>query len=299
MAHSGSLRDYRFKDDIDDVRGADLYGRNDKKIGEIKDVIFDHTTGVIQYVVVDAGGWLSTQLFLVPASAIHEREGHDDDFATSLTEEQVKTFPEYNERALEDEKSWRDYETRYQAKWDEDPVLHKEGSFNVITPEPDEMPPAGSSGATGEDVTPTRLAGKFPDTAPNPDKTRLRPSGSASRTEDSRVPGVARGAETPIEASTSRSGASDMELERSISGDKIGYGDVNRTAVPGSSPDLPPSYRETRDDALDASNDLNRPYPVQQGRHRRFSTFEENLRRNRADVISRCGVCGTARDKVA
>lgn len=301
MAHAGNLRDYRFQEDVDDIRGADLYGRDDDKIGEIKDVIFDHTSGAIQYVIVDAGGWLSTKLFMVPANAVREREGHDEDFATDLSRDQVRSFPEYNERALEDEKSWHDYEHRYHAKWDEAPVLHKEGSVNILTPEPDEMPAASGSETTGgTDVTPTRLAGKFPDAAPDPDKTRLRPSGAASRAEDTRRPGVARGSDTSTGRPGSQPGTSDAELDQSISGENVGYGDVNRTVVtPAASRDLPPSYRGTADDSLDASNVLNRPYPVQQGRHRRLSAFEEHLRRNRVDVTSRCGACGTAKDKVA
>jgi hypothetical protein len=40
---------------------------NDEKLGNIEDVIFDHTSGNIHYAVVDTGGWLSSKKFLVPA----------------------------------------------------------------------------------------------------------------------------------------------------------------------------------------------------------------------------------------
>ena len=33
MAHYGMLRDYRFSEDVDDVRGATVYGLEDEKIG--------------------------------------------------------------------------------------------------------------------------------------------------------------------------------------------------------------------------------------------------------------------------
>ena len=59
MPHYGILRDYRF-DDIEDVRGADVYGVNDEKLGTIDDVIFDHSSGEIRYVVIDTGGLLSS-----------------------------------------------------------------------------------------------------------------------------------------------------------------------------------------------------------------------------------------------
>ncbi len=49
MAHYGLLRDYRFEDlgTEDDIRGANIYGRDDEKLGKIDDVIFDHSTGSI------------------------------------------------------------------------------------------------------------------------------------------------------------------------------------------------------------------------------------------------------------
>src|SRR5258708_6109279 len=52
MGHQGTLRDYRFSDAAEDIRGATLYGLNDEKLGTIDDVIFDHSTGLIRYVVV-------------------------------------------------------------------------------------------------------------------------------------------------------------------------------------------------------------------------------------------------------
>ena len=61
MAQCGMLRDYRFTNDAEDIRGSKLYGLNDEKLGKIDDVIFDHATGDIRYIVVDTGGWLSTQ----------------------------------------------------------------------------------------------------------------------------------------------------------------------------------------------------------------------------------------------
>ena len=49
MAHYGTLRDYRFADkDVDDIRGSNIYGVDDEKLGDIDDVIFDHATGDIR-----------------------------------------------------------------------------------------------------------------------------------------------------------------------------------------------------------------------------------------------------------
>ena len=34
MAHYGTMRDFRFSHDVDDIRGAALYGSNDEKLGK-------------------------------------------------------------------------------------------------------------------------------------------------------------------------------------------------------------------------------------------------------------------------
>jgi uncharacterized protein YrrD len=70
--------------DVDDIRGSKLYGLNDEKLGKIDDVIFDHRTGEIRYVVVDTGGWLSSKKFIVPADRIRTSRKHQDDFMVDL-----------------------------------------------------------------------------------------------------------------------------------------------------------------------------------------------------------------------
>src|SRR5205807_4440771 len=83
MPHYGILRDYKF-DDIEDVRGADVYGVNDERLGTIQDVIFDHSSGEIRYVVVDTGGLLSSKRFMVPISRVEPYGNHDDKFYAEL-----------------------------------------------------------------------------------------------------------------------------------------------------------------------------------------------------------------------
>ena len=97
MANYGMLRNYRFTDEAEDIRGSKLYGLEDEKLGKIDDVIFDHTTGLIRYVVVDTGGWLSTKQFIVPADRLRPSTQHDDDFTVDLTKAQVENFPPYKE----------------------------------------------------------------------------------------------------------------------------------------------------------------------------------------------------------
>src|ERR1700677_4264513 len=140
MANYGMVRNYRFTDDKEDIRGAKLFGLNDEKLGKIDDVIFDHNSGWIRYVVVDTGGGLSTKKFIVPADGLHASLKHDGDFAVNLTQEQIEQFPPYSETDLESDELWADYEGRYRSKWVADPVMHRVGTDRDITPTMQQMP---------------------------------------------------------------------------------------------------------------------------------------------------------------
>jgi hypothetical protein len=147
MAQNGLLGSYRFTDATEDIRGSKLYGLNDEKLGKIDDVIFDHFTGLIRYVVVDTGGWLTTKKFIVPVDRLRVSAEHKDDFSVPLTKEQVESFPPYQEVDLESDAQWSDYEGRYRSKWEADPVMHRAGTDRNITPTTQQMP--GNSPASG------------------------------------------------------------------------------------------------------------------------------------------------------
>jgi sporulation protein YlmC with PRC-barrel domain len=142
MAHYGTLREYRFSDveAADDIRGSKIYGPDGEKIGKIEDVIFDHATGNIRYVVVDAGGWLSSKHFIIPPDRLRSSSKHKEDFESTATKEQIENFPPYNETDVVSEDSWKAYEERYKAAWHDGPVQHRKGSDRDITPTPEEMP---------------------------------------------------------------------------------------------------------------------------------------------------------------
>jgi hypothetical protein len=134
MAHYGILKDARIGEAADDIRGSHLYGLNDEKLGKIDDVIFDHSTGSIRYVVVDTGGWLSSKKFIIPADALRASTRHNNDFEASLDKRQVESFPPYNESDLDSESKWAGYEGRYRSKWVADPVMHRAETDRNITP---------------------------------------------------------------------------------------------------------------------------------------------------------------------
>jgi sporulation protein YlmC with PRC-barrel domain len=207
MPHFGTLRDYKFKEDVEDVRGAKLYGADDEKLGTIDDVVFDHSQGEIRYVVVDTGGWLSSKKFLVPADRIHAYQKDTDEFQVDLLKEHIERFPPYDENALHSETDWEEYERRYGEAFHAAPVMHRRGSDRVITPDPEEVVGRGQSvhssqvSAEGgvleesqmgedpghiseDDLTPARLAGKFPSPQPGGSKLTMRPAGTAAQAED-------------------------------------------------------------------------------------------------------------------
>jgi sporulation protein YlmC with PRC-barrel domain len=134
MAHYGTLKDASVADAADDIRGSHLYGLNDEKLGKIEDVIFDHTSGNIHYVVVDTGGWLTSKKFLVPALALRVSAKHGNAFEANLDKRQVESFPPYNESDLDSESKWAGYERRYRSKWVADPVMHRAETDRNITP---------------------------------------------------------------------------------------------------------------------------------------------------------------------
>jgi sporulation protein YlmC with PRC-barrel domain len=261
------LQGYRFSDDVDDIRGANLYGYTGKKLGEIDDVVFDHATGTIQYAVVDTGGWLDSKKFLVPATSIRTCQEHPEAFAIDASKEHIEALPPYDEDAVGDESQWRDYEQRYQESWANGPVLHKEGSTHAITPEASELPPGSGSGVDDQAYMPDRLAGKFPEVSPDSSKLRMRPAGIAAKAEDSRLPGTFEPMEKPTLA------AEEAAQERAM-GDPV---EAQRDHL-------------TSPDAVNVS---------ERERHARWAAFEDKLRRNRVDITASCRSCGTAREKVA
>src|SRR5207237_9781364 len=113
---------------------------------------------------------------VVPANRVTPYHKDKNDFYTDLNKERVQMFPEYDEKALAKRDTWEEYERNYAKSWTDGPVLHQEGTPNIITPPADEIEPLDSgrapvisSGSTGSsaNLTPERIRDKFePATAP-------------------------------------------------------------------------------------------------------------------------------------
>jgi sporulation protein YlmC with PRC-barrel domain len=217
MPHLGTLREYRFQGETDDIRGAKVHGPDNKVLGDIDDVIFDHETGAIRYAVIDTGGWLKSKKFIVPADRIQQFKINSDEFYVDLTKDQIEMFPEYDEKLHDNPEQWKDYEDRYRNSWTtEGGVLHREVGPNTITPNPDELPPV--SGDVRGDFTPERLSSTFTDTAPEASKLRMRPAGTAARAEDTRLPGTAQNRER---AGWEQDKAANRESDREFAGEGV------------------------------------------------------------------------------
>ncbi|HEX8925709.1 MAG TPA: PRC-barrel domain-containing protein [Terriglobales bacterium] len=305
MAHVGTLRDFHFGKDVVDIRGADVYGPDDSKLGSVDDIIFNHASGAVEYLVIDTGGWLSSRRFLVAADHIENRPNDPRDLRCDFTKQQIERMPAYDEKMTETDTSWGDYEHRYRESVSSaGGVLHREGSDHLITPEADEQPSATGSGDV--DFTPTRLADKFNTPAGESSKIRMRPAGTAARAEDGAVSGNALGNESAEWEQPDPSRASNVtpmpaaprSREMTGSGEFTGsaYGNPSAQSTPPLSKTDPEAYRRHNRDAEMAPG--SGPYPTV-SRCQRLRDFEELLRRNRVDITASCQSCAVQRDKAA
>jgi sporulation protein YlmC with PRC-barrel domain len=147
MAHYGTLGDYRFSDTNEaasDLRGTKVYGPGGEHLGKIDDVVFDRASGTIVYVVIDTGGWLSSNKFIVPPKEIRPSVQHEHDFLVSLTKEQIERLPAYDGKTLTSQEKWDEYERWYRSKWEEDPIMHRAATDRNVTPTTKQQVHSGS-----------------------------------------------------------------------------------------------------------------------------------------------------------
>ena len=181
MPHYGILRDHKMEN-VDDLRGADVYGVNDEKLGSIDDVIFDHSSGDIRYIVLKTGGLLSRKKVMVPANRVEPYSNHDDKFYAELDKERLEMLPEFKEETMKAQGEWSTYEKDYEKRWNDGAVMYNKNTGRIITP-PHEDVPASTIGDSAPvsgrrvDLKPEKV-GKEDDllgVASGVNKTTLRP----------------------------------------------------------------------------------------------------------------------------
>ena len=284
MPHYGSLRETKFED-AEDIRGSEVYGVNDEKLGQIDDVIFNHATGDIRYVVVDTGGWLSSKKFLVPAGRIQPYGHHDDKFYAELDKERIQMLPQYDDKMLKSETDWSDYEKRYEEGWNNGTVMYNERTGRIITPPPEQVAGRRTSALSEEgkqslqrDFTPDRVGKRdeYLGVAPSGDDVTLRPN----------KPSIA-GRKDAIMAERERTASDQSDRAERLEGARVP--DAEGLREPG-------VYRVEGVPEEEKRSDLNEPLNANYGP--RFGGFQNRLREGRDRVVSECPLCGSQK-KVA
>jgi hypothetical protein len=179
MSHYATLNEYRFEGDADDIRGARLYGEGGQELGHVRDIVFDHATGDIGYLVI---GYGRERRVLLPVDRVFRTVTDEDSFRSELTSEDLDHLPAFDERVLKNDRQWRDYqklhrsslgerrraEPQSERQWTEGPVQHRDAEPG-ITPAPEEESrkltsiDRGHSDDWVPDVWPQRMAPVFGD----------------------------------------------------------------------------------------------------------------------------------------
>lgn len=80
----------------------------DEKIGSVKDILVDETSGKFRYLIVDLGFWIFGKKVLLPIGISRIDSSQERVYARGLTKEQAKNLPEFNDELKID----YDYEER-------------------------------------------------------------------------------------------------------------------------------------------------------------------------------------------
>ena len=102
-------------DYLADIRGLNVYGPNNERLGTVDDALIDDRTGDLRYVLVNAG-WLRSRQYLLPADQLYAFNDGDDLYA-NLRQSDVETLPEFTDQRLASEAAFADYQTAYRGAW--------------------------------------------------------------------------------------------------------------------------------------------------------------------------------------
>jgi PRC-barrel domain protein len=178
MSHYATLNEYRFDADAEDIRGAKLYGEGGQELGRIRDVVFDHATGNIEYLVVEYG---RDRRVLLPTNLVFRTVMDEDSFSSELTSDDLDHFPTFDEKLLKNDQQWRDYEKLHRSTLEDRNSARAQAEnerSNVLpidrTRGEDYVP----------DVWPHRIAPVFGSTRNDSDKLEMAPQTRTWHEED-------------------------------------------------------------------------------------------------------------------
>src|SRR6476646_2455102 len=291
MPHYGLLHDHKMED-VDDLRGAEVYGVNDEKLGTIDDVIFDHSSGDIRYIVLKTGGLLSRKKVMVPANRVEPYGNHADKFYAELDKERLEMLPEFNDETMKAQGDWSTYEKDYEKRWNDGAVMYNKNTGRLITPPPEDVvsPAIGSSApASGRrlDLKPEKV-GKEDDllgVASGVNKTTLRPKkpsiGGKEDVEMMQRERETREVMNPI--------GEELEFQREEPGSRAKRVRAETISEPGVYK-LDPIVETERGAGPVERADINRG--------RRWNDFQQSLRNRRQKLVVDCPDCAS-QDKAA
>lgn len=98
---SGS--DYEIADGQPDIRGWDVKDENGRKIGKVKELLFDETSRKVRYIVQDLKGNdydLKSRKVLIPIGIARLHESDDDIVLQGVNAQQLESLPEYDKNNL-------------------------------------------------------------------------------------------------------------------------------------------------------------------------------------------------------
>lgn len=101
---SGS--DYEIADGQSDIRGWEVKDASGKQIGEVEELIFDYSSQKVRYLVVDLEDNeydLDDREVLIPIGVAELHEEDDDVILPTITLEQLRALPEYDEERFDTE----------------------------------------------------------------------------------------------------------------------------------------------------------------------------------------------------
>jgi sporulation protein YlmC with PRC-barrel domain len=110
-----TLRDHQDKDILAAVRGTNVYGTDNTKLGSVEDGIVNAESGELRYLVVNAG-WLESRRFAIPADQVYAYRDSDDLYV-DLSKSEVESLPAFEDACVASEDAFSRYEREYQNAW--------------------------------------------------------------------------------------------------------------------------------------------------------------------------------------
>jgi Protein of unknown function (DUF3341)/PRC-barrel domain/Heat induced stress protein YflT len=109
-------------DYLGDVRGSNVYGPNEEKLGTMDDALIDDRSGELRYLIVDAG-WLRSRRFLLPVDQVYAY-GDGTGLYANLRQADAEALPEFTDDLLASDAALATYESDYRSDWryDVDPA---------------------------------------------------------------------------------------------------------------------------------------------------------------------------------